>query len=121
MRGGLSHKKQVPSRREEFFLPWFLTTGLRKRVDKLLPRYYHFRLRMYFRQYGCISCHRRDHLQYGSNGLCRNCFAVVGDRLRRTDVKLQRQFGHEQEHAAEEILRRLESAGKLLADLKGLV
>ena len=116
----VSSKKRSLSKREESFLPWFLTKGLRKRVEKLLPRYYHFRLRLYYETYGCISCHHKDRA-YGSNGLCRPCHTKIGDRLRSTDARLQRQFNHEQDGAAEEFLRRLESAKELLSDLKGIM
>ena len=58
---------------------------------------------------------------HGSNGLCRPCHTKIGDRLRSTDARLQRQFNHEQDGAAKEFLRRLESAKELLSDLKGIM
>jgi hypothetical protein len=116
----MKNQKRSLTQQEDFFLPWFLTKAMRTRVEKLLPRYYHLRLRMYYKQYGCISC-RKKTLLYGANALCKNCYAVVGDRLRRTDRRLQVRVGHEQDGVAEAFLRRLESAKDLLADLKGVV
>ncbi len=116
----ISPKKRHLSRHEELFIPWFLSSALRIRVRKMVPRYYHFRLRLYYQRYGCISCKRKDKV-YGSNGLCKDCERLISDRLRYADARLKRQFEREQDGAAKIFLRRLESAKQLLADLKAIM
>ena len=116
----LSNKKRELSRKEELFLPWLLTNEIRLQVNKILPRAYHFRMRLYFERYGCISCHQKRR-QYGANGLCRCCSDVIRDRLHTTDAKLRRQFQRENDGAAKLFLRRLESARRILADIKAIM
>lgn len=116
----ISLKKTHLSREEEISFPIFLTRAMRKKVNKLLPRYYHLRLRVYFDRYGCISCKKKCK-QYGSNGFCRSCHMIIGDRLRCADARLQRQFGKPDYFAARTFLKRLESAKRLLADLKAIM
>jgi len=113
-------KKRSLTWEEQAYLPWFLTVSLRKRVQKLLPRYYYYRLRLYFAKYGCISCKRKN-AQYWSNSLCRECYFTIAARFRRTDEKLQTQFNLDQQGAARTFLRRLESAKRLLGDLKAIL
>ena len=117
----ISSKKRALSRQEqELFLPWFLTNAVRLRVYKLLPRSHHFRMRLYFERYGCISCHHKRRA-YGSNGLCRCCSALVRDRLVATDARLRRQFQRQDDGAAKIFLRRLESAKRILGDIKAIM
>ncbi len=115
-------KRSTLTRKEELFLPWFLSMAMKKKVHDLLPPYYHVRLRMYFRKYGCISCQAKGYESgYGGNGLCGRSYARISERLTHTDRRMQRKFGHEQNRMAATFLKRLKSARDLLADLKGIV
>ena len=79
-------KRRTLARREELFLPWFLSIAMKKKVHDLLPPYYHVRLRMYFRKYGCISCKTKGYESgYGGNGLCGRCYARISERLMHTE------------------------------------
>ncbi len=110
------------TRKEQVFLPWFLTIGLKKNVSELLPPYYHVRLRLHYRKFGCIACSTKTCKDgYGGNGLCQRCYARVGDRLRRIDMSMQKKFGHELNRTTATFLKRLKSARELLADLKGIL
>jgi hypothetical protein len=117
----ISSKRPALSRDEQAaFCPWFLDRVIRVRINKLLPRYYYFRLRLYFDKYGCICCHRKDRA-YGSNGLCRACNWTVCERLRLMDARLQRQFKRENDGVERTFLRRLENAKRLLGDIKAIL
>jgi hypothetical protein len=111
-----------PKHSEEFFLPWFLSTAMRKKVEDLLPPYYQIRLGIYFDKYGCISCETKRHkCAYAGNGLCRDCYARITSRLRQTDRTMQRRFGEKQQKMTEKFLKRLTAARELLADLKAVM
>jgi hypothetical protein len=58
---------------------------------------------------------------YGSNGLCLSCSWLIGERLRYVDARLRRQFKSKEDGAARIFLRRLESAKRLLGDLKAIM
>jgi hypothetical protein len=75
---------------------------------------------MYFEKYGCIAC-RRKNASYASHGLCRACSGLIGDRLRRTDAKMQKRLAKNDDGAARIFLRRLESAKRLLGDLRAIL
>lgn len=102
------------------FLPWFLSQAVRLKIDKLLPRYYPLRLRLYYEKFGCIGCKSKQKM-YGSNGLCVSCSSRIGERLSYIDARLCRQFGRKGNGAAKIFIRRLESAKRLLGDIKAIM
>ena len=97
--------------------PLFLTKGLRKTIERLLPIGHHERLRQYFDIYGCLHCSRRA-VVYGANGFCRLCISMLGKRIRKIDKELQARKPAAPPKLHELYLRSYNSARELLADLK---
>jgi hypothetical protein len=96
--------------------PFFLTTELRKSIDRVLPAKHHRRLRMYFDTYGCIRCLRNDRI-YGGNALCIQCLKSIAKRLIKVDFALRAMFPDPPEDLEESYLRPYRAARELLADL----
>lgn len=96
--------------------PLFLTSRLRKSIEKLLPTEHHRRLHLYFDTHGCLHCLRKKVL-YGGNGFCRRCLNVITKRLRKVDQKLRTRFSDPSPDLQKEYLRPYSSARHLLADL----
>ena len=112
----------MPSYRQKertlpFFPPWFLSRDVVRKIDALVPYYYHMRFRFYFDRYGCVRCGRSD-VEYCCGGLCIACNGLINDRLKRTDRALKRRYGSDQETPCASFLKRLSSARELLADLR---
>lgn len=78
-----------------FFPPWFLTKEVMRKVEALLPYYYHTRFRFYFDRYGCVRCGKKD-VEYCGCGLCLPCNGLINDRLKRTDQAMEAAIRNEQ-------------------------
>lgn len=104
-------------RAQTFFPPWFLSKDVIRKIDALVPYYYHMRFRFYFDRYGCVRCGRGD-VEYCAGGLCTACNGLINDRLKRTDRVLKRRYGSDQEIPCASFLKRLNTARELLADLR---
>ncbi len=107
------HKPQTV----HLFPPWFLTKSLVRKIEALLPYYYHTRFRFYFDRYGCVRCARKD-VVYCCSGLCLPCTGLITDRLKRSDRAMKWQYDTSQKLPCRAFLRRLKSARELLADFK---
>ena|SRR5260221_9164768 len=105
------------SLKSAIFPPWFLSRKIARKIDELLPYYYHSRFRFYFDRYGCIRCARKD-LVYSCAGLCLPCQGLINDRLKRTDKIMQRRYGQHIQKPTKAFLKRLTAARELLADLR---
>ena len=88
-----------------------------RRVEALLPYYYHKRLRFYFDRYGCVRCARKDVIYCGS-GLCTPCLGLIGERLKRADQAMKRMYGASSELPSKAFLKRVSSARDLLKDFR---
>jgi hypothetical protein len=110
----------VPShhpRAIHFFPPWFLTKDVMRRIEALLPYFYHMRFRFYFDRYGCVRCGRKK-VVYCCSGLCKRCVGFINNRLKSSDRIMRRQYDMRKELPCEMFLKRLNSARELLADFK---
>jgi hypothetical protein len=96
--------------------PLFLTSKLRKTIERLLPVGHHLRLRQYFDVYGCLHCSRKT-VVYGANGFCRLCISMLGKRIRKVDEELKARKSGPPPKLEETYLRPYNSARQLLADL----
>lgn len=101
----------------EFYLPFFLSRADRTRIVKLLPAYYQPRFRLYYKIHGCIRCKRKDKPHY-SAGTCCTCYNLIRHRLKRIDEKYGSVYRDRQSAAAKSLISRLQSAQKLLRDLR---
>ena len=99
------------------FPPWFLTKEIVRKIDELLPYYYHMRFRFYFDRYGCIRCGRTD-VVYCCAGLCLPCQGLINDRLKRTDKVMKRRYGLTYDLPTNAFLKRWTSARTLLGDIR---
>jgi len=98
------------------FPPWFLTKEVMRKIEALVPYYYHTRFRFYFDRYGCVRCGHKD-VEYCCGGLCKPCNGLINDRLKRTDRAMKRRYGSSKDVPCIGFLKRLNSARELLADL----
>ncbi|SRR6266702_1253333 len=112
-------RKRHNPRRLGFFPPWFLKKSTMRKIEALLPYYYHKRLRFYFDLYGCIRCNRKDVL-YACSGLCRACQGLINERLMRSDRAMKRQYNTGAELPSAAFLKRWTIARKLLKDFRAL-
>jgi hypothetical protein len=109
--------KKTRLKRLFVFPPWFLTKELNRKIEAMLPYYYHRRLRFYFDRYGCVRCAKKAVIYCGS-GLCVPCMGLINERLKRTDKQLKRRYGMNPELPSSKFLKRLTSARELLKDLR---
>jgi len=113
----MPNQKRSAPQKLKIFLPWFLNKELLRRIEELLPYYYHARFRLYFNRYGCMRCSKKN-VMYGCNGLCPKCLALISDRLKRSDRAMKRRYGVDPASAPHALLRRMMSARELLADFR---
>src|SRR5882724_13627534 len=99
------------------FPPWFATRAIVKKIETLLPYYYHMRFRFYFDRYGCIRCARTDAV-YCCAGLCLSCQGLINDRLKRTDKIMKRRYGLTYDLPTKAFMKRWTSARTLLSDIR---
>ena len=100
-----------------FFPPWFLKKSTMRKIEGLLPYYYHKRLRFYFDLYGCIRCNRKDVL-YACSGLCCSCQGMINERLRRSDKVMKQLYDCGPGLPSALFLKRLTTARVLLNDFR---
>jgi len=108
---------KIKSQPMKILLPWFVTKEINKRIEDLLPYYYHLRFRFYFDRYGCVRCECKQVI-YGCNGLCLRCVGVITNRLKCTDNALKRIHAKNTDLPSAGFLSRLTSARELLADFR---
>jgi hypothetical protein len=102
------------------FMPVFLTRAQRINLKKLLPPYYHSRMSLYFRRYGCLGCHSKR-LPHECNGFCSSCHSLIQSRFRKLDRVYGDTYRKRESWAAKRLLQRLTKAKELLADLKSVL
>jgi len=100
-----------------FFPPWFLTKSTMRKIEGLLPYYYHKRFRFYFDLYGCIRCSRKN-VVYACSGLCAGCQVTINSRLKTTDRAMRRQYQAGPVLPSAVFLKRLTTARELLKDFR---
>ena len=88
-----------------------------KKIEALLPYYYHKRFRFYFDRYGCVRCSRKD-VAYSCSGLCVPCQGFINHRLECTDRALKREFGMHPDLPSALFMKRRTSAQELLKDFR---
>lgn len=108
----------LPSERQKAqpLSPFFLTNQLRRNIERLLPPSYHRRMSLYFDNYGCIGCKRKDVI-YVCNGLCRLCLKGIYKRLYKIDRRLERESQMFKDDPDKAYLLRFRSAREMLSDL----
>ena len=113
----VAHKSKANHEKPRFFPPWFLNKVTMRKIDALLPYFYHKRLRLYFDLYGCIRCSRKDVVNCCS-GLCLRCKGIIDSRLKRSDRKLKEEYHLGPELPSAHLLKRLTTARDLLKDFR---
>jgi len=111
-----SASKNKP-RKLRFFPPWFLKKSTMRKIEGLLPYYYHKRFRFYFDLYGCIRCGRKN-VVYVCSGLCAGCQVTINSRLKTTDRAMKRQYDAGLGLPSAVFLKRLTIARELLKDFR---
>lgn len=112
-------RKRAPHRESrELFPPWFVPMDVYRRIQAMLPRFYHDRLRLYFDRYGCLRCRRKDRLYCGS-GLCMACLPLIEGRLKQVDKLMKKKRVEKSSAPAERFLKGRANARLLLGDLRG--
>jgi hypothetical protein len=92
-----------------------------KKIQRMLPDFYHKRLRYYFDSFGCIRCGRKDVI-YCCGGLCSGCQWTVYNRLQKSDKEMKRHYSASKSHPpSSRLLRRYRAAQELLRDFKGRI
>lgn len=104
-------------RKLRFFPPWFLNKSTMRKIERLLPYYYHKRFRFYFDLYGCIRCNRKT-VMYACSGLCSGCEGTISSRLKRTDRAMKRRYDDGPGLPSAAFLRRITTARELLKDFR---
>lgn len=100
-----------------FFPPWFLSKPTMRKIEALLPYYYHLRFRIYFDRYGCVRCGKKN-VVYCCCGLCIPCNGLINDRLKATDRTMKKRFGKGTGQPCSAFLRKMKTARELLADFR---
>lgn len=77
-----SERKRRLTSDELVFQPWFLSSDIANEIRVLIPPGYQRKMRDYFDNFGCMSCHRADRL-YGGNGMCHLCETKIRTRIRK--------------------------------------
>lgn len=113
----MAGKTRVTCAAHESLLPWFLTKEIVKKIEDLLPYYYHVRFRLYFDRYGCVRCARKNVI-YRCNGLCEPCVGMITNRLKWADRQMKRRYARQPGPPSKAFLKRLTSARDLLADFR---
>jgi len=66
--------------KDVFLQPWFVGNETARQIRRLIPQLTFRKLRYYFDDWGCISCHKKG-LAYGTNGMCPKCIDRIQARL----------------------------------------
>jgi len=99
-------------------ITWFGSDEIRFKIRRLLPPEYLRRFPLYFEQYGCIHCKRRD-VPHCCNGLCSACSALIRLRFDRISKRLSQEKQPAKSERATLYLRKVSSARQLLEDVLG--
>lgn len=97
---------------------WFGSRDMRHKIRKCISPEYLKRFPLYFQQYGCIHCKRRD-VPHCANGLCSACSALIRLRFDRIGKRLSREKQPRRSERATVYLRKVSSARQLLEDMLG--
>lgn len=89
------------------------------KVCAIVPKAYYARMRLYYELYGCLVCRTKEKGGYFSGGMCVSCSVRVRDRLKRCGRVLAKREGERIEPVRLELVNRIRSARKILADLRG--
>lgn len=95
---------------------WFGSREVLHKIRKVMPPTYFKRFPLYFEQYGCIHCKRRD-VPHCANGLCSACSALIRLRFDRIGKRLDRESQPLPPERATLYIRKVSSARRLLEDL----
>jgi hypothetical protein len=109
---------RVSAVNKEDSLMWFGSQEMRSKIRRFLPPEYFKRFPLYFRQYGCIHCKRRD-VPHCANGLCSACSVLIRLRFDRIGKRLSREKQPHKSERATIYLRKVSSARQLLEDMLG--
>ena len=97
---------------------WFGSREMRLKIRKFVSPEYLKRFPLYFQQYGCIHCKRRD-VPHSANGLCSACSVLIRLRFDRIGQRLSREKQPPKSERATIYLRKVSSARQLLEDVLG--
>jgi len=97
---------------------WFGSRELFHKIRRSMPPEYFKRFPLYFEQYGCIHCKRRD-VPHCANGLCSACSVLIRLRFDRIGKRLSREKQPIKPERATLYMRKVSSARHLLEDLLG--
>jgi hypothetical protein len=97
---------------------WFGSREVFHKIRKFMPPEYFRRFPLYFQQYGCIHCKRRD-VPHCANGLCSACSALIRLRFDRIGKRLNREKHPAKSERAAAYIRKVSSARQLLEDILG--
>ena len=115
----MQRSSEAHTSRIAFFPPWFLEKKVLRKIRRMLPDYYHKRLRYYFDAFGCIRCGRKDVI-YSCGGLCLGCQWTINNRLKKSDAEMKRHYGGNKSWLpSADFLKRYTTARELLRDFKG--
>lgn len=103
------------SRRDS--LLWFGSRETLHRIQQSVHPTYFRKFPLYFEQYGCIHCKRRD-VSHCCNGLCSACSALIRLRFDRIHKRLQYEQRPKEPERASVYLQKVNSARQLLTDLR---
>lgn len=97
---------------------WFGSRETFHKIRKFVPPEYLKRFPLYFEQYGCIHCKRRD-VPHGSSGLCSACSVLIRLRFDRIGKRLIREKHPPEPERATLYMQKVSAARKLLEDMLG--
>lgn len=106
-----------PARKDDSIM-WFGSREMRNKIRKFLPPEYLERFPLYFEQFGCIHCKRRD-VPHCCNGLCSACSVLIRLRFDRIGRRLLREKQVPKSERAILFLRKVSFARQLLEDMLG--
>jgi hypothetical protein len=95
---------------------WFGSREMFHKIRKVISPEYLKRFPLYFEQYGCIHCKRRD-VPHCANGMCSACSVLIRLRFDRIGKRLLREKQPAEPERATIYLRKVSSARQLLEDM----
>ena len=104
------------SKTKEDSICWFGSREIFHKIRKTMPPAYFKRFPLYFEQYGCIHCGRKD-VPHCANGLCSACSTLIRLRFERIGKRLAQEDQPIPPERATLYLRKVTSARQLLEDL----
>ncbi len=70
---------------EVLLQPWFLPRRTADGIRGIVTANFHRKMHYYFDDYGCMLCGKES--EYGSNGMCRDCYKRVLFRLKHSVMR----------------------------------